>query len=40
MTPDARLILRKEELDASIDLFVLAESALGSEAGAALQDHP
>ena len=25
MTPDARLILREEELDASIELFVLAD---------------
>lgn len=40
MTPDARLILREEELDASIELFVLAEAALWSTAEAALQDHP
>jgi DNA-binding MarR family transcriptional regulator len=40
MTPDARLILREEELDASVELFVLAESALWSTAEAALQDHP
>jgi DNA-binding MarR family transcriptional regulator len=39
MTPDARLILREEELDASIELFVLAEAALWSTAEAALQDH-
>lgn len=38
--PDARLILREEELDASIELFVLAEAALWSTAEAALQDHP
>ncbi len=40
MTPDARLILREEELDASIELFVLAEAALWSTAEAALQGHP
>ena len=40
MTPDARLILREEELDASVELFVLAEAALWSTAEAALQDHP
>ena len=40
MTPDARLILREEELDASIELFVLAEAALWSTAEAALHDHP
>jgi DNA-binding MarR family transcriptional regulator len=40
MTPDARLILREEELDASIELFVLAEAALWSTAEAALQDRP
>ena len=40
MTPDARLILREEELEASIELFVLAEAALWSTAEAALQDHP
>jgi DNA-binding MarR family transcriptional regulator len=40
MTPDPRLILREEELDASIELFVLAEAALWSTAEAALQDHP
>jgi DNA-binding MarR family transcriptional regulator len=40
MTPDARLILREEELDASIELFILAEAALWSTAEAALQDHP
>lgn len=39
MTLDARLILREEELDASIELFVLAEAALWSTAEAALQDH-
>ena len=39
MTPDARLILREEELDASIELFVLAEAALWSTAEAALEDH-
>jgi hypothetical protein len=32
MTPDARLILREEELDASIELFVLAEAALWATA--------
>ena len=40
MTPDARLILREEELDASIELFVLAAAALWSTADAALEDHP
>jgi DNA-binding MarR family transcriptional regulator len=40
MTPDARLILREEELDASVELFVLAEAALWSTAEAALQGHP
>jgi DNA-binding MarR family transcriptional regulator len=40
MTTDARLILREEELDASVELFVLAEAALWSTAEAALQDHP
>ncbi len=39
-TPDTRLILREEELDASVELFVLAEAALWSTAEAALQDHP
>ncbi len=39
MTTDARLILREEELDASIELFVLAEAALWSTAEAALQGH-
>lgn len=37
---DVRLILREEELDASVELFVLAEAALWSTAEAALQDHP
>jgi DNA-binding MarR family transcriptional regulator len=40
MMPDARLILREEELDASVELFVLAEAALWSTAEAALQGHP
>ena len=40
MTPDARLILREEELDASVELFILAEAALWSTAEAALQGHP
>jgi DNA-binding MarR family transcriptional regulator len=40
MTTDTRLILREEELDASVELFVLAEAALWSTAEAALQDHP
>ena len=40
MTPDARLILREEELDASVELFMLAQAALWSTAEAALQDHP
>jgi DNA-binding MarR family transcriptional regulator len=39
-TPDTRLILREEELDASVELFVLAEAALWSTAEAALQGHP
>lgn len=39
-TADARLILREEELDASVELFVLAEAALWSTAEAALQGHP
>jgi DNA-binding MarR family transcriptional regulator len=38
--PDARLILREEELDAAVELFVLAEAALWSTAEAALQGHP
>ena len=38
--PDPRLILREEELDASVELFVLAEAALWSTAEAALQGHP
>ena len=38
--PDTRLILREEELDASVELFVLAQAALWSTAEAALQDHP
>ena len=37
---DARLILRDEELDASVELFMLAEAALWSTAEAALQNHP
>jgi DNA-binding MarR family transcriptional regulator len=40
MTPDARLILREEELDASIELFILAEAALWSTAEATLQTDP
>jgi DNA-binding MarR family transcriptional regulator len=40
MTTDTRLILREEELDASVELFVLAEAALWSTAEAALQGHP
>ena len=40
MTTDARLILREDELDASVELFVLAEAALWATAEAALQDHP
>lgn len=39
-SPDARLILREEELDASVELFILAQAALWSTAEAALQDHP
>jgi len=39
-TPDTRLILREEELDASVELFILAEAALWSTAEAALQGHP
>ena len=35
-TPDARLILREEELDAALELFFLAEAALWSTADAAL----
>ena len=37
---DTRLILREEELDASLELFFLAEAALWSTAEAALQGHP
>jgi len=37
---DTRLILREEELDASVELFVLAQAALWSTAEAALQGHP
>jgi DNA-binding MarR family transcriptional regulator len=37
--PDARLILREEELDASVELFLLAQAALWSTAEAALQGH-
>ena len=40
MTTDTRLILREDELDASVELFVLAEAALWSTAEAALQGHP
>lgn len=40
MTPDARLFLREEQLEAFIELFVLAEAALWSTAEAALEDHP
>jgi DNA-binding MarR family transcriptional regulator len=40
MTADARLILREDELDASIELFILAEAALWSTAEAALEGHP
>jgi DNA-binding MarR family transcriptional regulator len=40
MTTDTRLILREEELDTSVELFVLAEAALWSTAEAALQGHP
>jgi DNA-binding MarR family transcriptional regulator len=38
-SPDPRLILREEELDASVELFMLAEAALWSTAEAALQGH-
>lgn len=37
---DARLILREEELDATLELFFLAASALWSTADAALEGDP
>jgi len=37
---DARLVLREEELDAALELFLLAEAALASAAEAALQGEP
>ena len=38
--PDPRLILREEELDAALELMLLAEAALWSAADAALEGEP
>jgi DNA-binding MarR family transcriptional regulator len=38
--PDPRLILREEELDAALELLLLAEAALWSTADAALEGEP
>ena len=40
LTPDPRLILREEELDAALELLLLAEAALWSNADAALESEP
>lgn len=39
-TPDPRLILREEELDAGLELLLLAESALWATADAAMESEP
>ena len=38
--PDPRLILREEELDAALELMLLAEAALWSAADSALEGEP
>jgi DNA-binding MarR family transcriptional regulator len=40
LSAEARLFLREEELDAALELFVLAEAALASAADAALDGEP
>lgn len=40
MTPDPRLILSEGELDASLEVFLLAEAALWSAADAGLENEP
>ena len=40
LTPEARLFLREEELDAALELFLLAEAALASAADGALEGEP
>lgn len=40
LAAEARLVLREEELDAALELFVLAEAALASAADAVLETEP